>query len=104
MDPPERIRQVVFKALDDLNRQRPRDQRLEKSPDTILFDPRAGALDSLGLVNLVVAVELHLEEDLGVTISLVDQMASQTGAPFRSVSSLVDFIASLPATETHGAE
>lgn len=101
----DRIRQVVFKALDDANRQLPRDQRLEKSPQTLLFDRRAGSLDSLGLVNLIVAVELHAEEDLGVTISLADQKAmSQVGNVFQSVRSLVDYIISLLGAETNGTE
>ena len=62
-------------------------------------------LDSLGLVNLIVAVELHAEEDLGVTISLADQKAmSQVGNVFQSVRSLVDYIISLLGAETNGTE
>ncbi len=56
-------------------------------------------------MNLIVAVELHAEEDLGVTISLADQKAmSQVGNVFQSVRSLVDYIISLLGAETNGTE
>ena len=61
------------------------------STDAALFG-ESGLLDSLGLVNLVVAVEQAIEDDSGVSISLTDQRAmSQKNSPYRTISSLADY-------------
>jgi acyl carrier protein len=55
-----------------------------------------GALDSLGVVNLIVAVEEAVEDELGELITLADERAmSQKRSPFRSIETLVDYIAIL---------
>lgn len=49
--------------------------------------------DSLGLVNLIVDVEQRFQEARGIAITLADERAlSQKTSPFRTVSSLVDYI------------
>lgn len=49
--------------------------------------------DSLGLVNLIVDVEQRLQEEHSISITLADEHAlSQKISPFRTVSSLVDYI------------
>ncbi|MBI3894326.1 MAG: hypothetical protein HY313_00195 [Acidobacteria bacterium] len=49
--------------------------------------------DSLGLVNLIVDVEQRLQEEHGILLTLADERAlSQKISPFRTVSSLVDYI------------
>lgn len=48
-----------------------------------------GYLDSLGLVNLVVAIEEKVKETFNVSISLATEKAmSRTRSPFRDVKSL----------------
>ena len=50
-------------------------------------------LDSLGLVNLIVAVEQNIEDEFDITITLADERSmSQKHSPFRTVGSLVDYI------------
>lgn len=86
------VEQVVFNTLDDFNREMAGEVFLPKSPETCLFG-LDGLLDSLGLVNLVIAVETRMEEDLGVTVTLVDEKAmSRTRNPFATVRSLIDFV------------
>lgn len=52
-----------------------------------------GFLDSLGLVNLVVALEGRVQEEFGVAVALADDRAvSQRNSPFRTIGSLVLFI------------
>ena len=64
-------------------------------PGSILFGP-GGALDSLGLVSMVVALEQALESRYGVVVTLADQRAmSQERSPFRSVEALADYAATL---------
>lgn len=88
-----KVTQVVFSAIDDLNQQLPGGDALKKAPETALFG-RGSPLDSLGLVNLIVGVEQGVAEELGAEVSLADERAmSQTSSPFRTVGSLVDYVA-----------
>ena len=60
--------------------------------DTALFGP-AGALDSLGLVSVLVEIEQKVADRLGKTVSLMDDRAmSQASSPFRTVASLADYL------------
>ena len=88
----EQVLRVVYGAIDEVNPQLPAERRLKKSPDTALFG-HAGALDSLGLVNLIVAVEQAVEDELGVPVALADEKAmSQNASPFRTVGTLADYV------------
>jgi len=89
----ERVVKAIFSAIDEINLQLPKEQRLEKSIETGLLDG-SGKLDSLGMVNLIVAAEQNIEQEFGVPVSLVDEEAlSQDGSPFRDVNSLACHIA-----------
>ncbi len=95
----EKVLQAIFDAMDEVNEQRPEDQRLEKSADTVLFG-ESGTLDSLGLVNLIVGVEQRLEEDFGASVTLADEKAmSLKNSPFRSVKTLAEYAATLLSEE-----
>src|SRR5262245_36424414 len=94
MAPPteDQVLQVVYQALDEINPQLPADRRLKKSPDTALFG-HAGSLDSLGLVNLIVAVEQAVEDELGASLTLADEKAmSQSSSPFRTIGTLAAYV------------
>lgn len=52
-----------------------------------------GAVDSLGLVRLILEVEREVEQSTGRGISLTDERAmSQRNSPFRSVGALTEYI------------
>lgn len=90
----EKIIQVIFDAIDDLNEQY-QEKKLVKSVDTVLFG-ESGKLDSLGLVNLIVATEQKMEERFGAALTLANEKAmSQTNSPFRTVKTLSEYIADL---------
>jgi acyl carrier protein len=92
MEDIERVRRSLFNVIDEFNQTLPAAKQLPKALDTALFGEN-GALDSLGLVNLIVATEQRIEEDFGVSISLADERAmSQARSPFRTVDSLVNYI------------
>jgi acyl carrier protein len=60
--------------------------------DTPLVGP-SSQLDSMALVSLVLDVEQRLEEEHGLTVSLMDERAlSRKRSPFRSVGTLADYI------------
>jgi len=91
----EKIIQAIFRAVDEVNQELPEGQRLKKSLDTVLFG-RSGVLDSVGLVNLIVAAEEKIEEEFGSTITIADERAmSQKNSPFRTIGTLVDYVSSL---------
>jgi D-alanine--poly(phosphoribitol) ligase subunit 2 len=86
------IEKIVFSAIDELNKQLSKEDRLEKSLETSLFG-RNSKLDSLGLINLIVAVEQNIEDEFDITITLADERAmSEKHSPFRTVRSLADYI------------
>ena len=88
--------------VDEINQQLPKEQRLEKSIDTILSG-QSGKLDSLGLVNLIVATEQKIEEEYGITITLANERAiSQNNGPFKTIGTLADYIALLLKEKTSG--
>ena len=88
------ILNLIYAAIDEVNPTLPPDRRIDKSPDTQLFG-RGSRLDSLGLVNLVVATEARLM-DSGAAVSLADERAmSQKQSPFRTVETLCDYIATV---------
>ena len=94
MAPPseDRVLEIVYRAIDEINPGLPGERRLKKAPETALFG-RAGALDSLGLVNLIVAVEQAVEDELGVSVALADEKAmSQSASPFRTVGTLAEYV------------
>ena len=87
----ERIEKAIFEALDEVNLTLPDGMQLEGSAEAVIFG-RGGKLDSLGLVNLILAVEEKLSAQ-GVNVSLTDERAmSRTRSPFRSVKALGLFI------------
>ena len=91
----KRIIGAIFNAIDEVNSLFPKDRQLEKSRDTILFD-ESGYLDSLGLINFIVATEQYMQEEFGVSISLADEHTMfQKETPFRTVETLAEYIRSL---------
>lgn len=63
--------------------------------DTKIFG-RKGVLDSMGLVSLITDLEERIEEEFGISLILADDRAmSQQKSPFRSVSSLAQYICML---------
>ena len=86
----EKIIQVIFDAIDEINERYPEDQRLSKSVDTVLTGD-SGVLDSLGLVSFVIAVEERIQYDLGKTICPADEIGNVDG-PLRTAKTLVDHL------------
>jgi acyl carrier protein len=91
----DKVLSAIFEIIDDLNPQLPEEMQLAKTPDTVLFGS-GGKLDSLGLVNLVVAVEQKMQSEFDQPISITDERAmSQKNSPFRTVQTLAEYISTL---------
>tara|TARA_B100001123_G_scaffold446302_1_gene600333 strand:- start:15526 stop:15822 length:297 start_codon:yes stop_codon:yes gene_type:complete len=83
---------IVYSAIEEINNDLPKGRQVGTSVDTILFG-KSSILDSLGLVNLIVAVEQQIEDELDVGLSLADERAmSQKSSPFRTIGTLVQYI------------
>lgn len=88
----EKILEVLYGVVDTTNKGKTPDQKLEKSLNTVLFGS-SSALDSLGLINFIVAVEEQIESAFGETIVLADDRAlSQDPVPFSSLGALSNYI------------
>ena len=77
-----------------MNEQLPADRKLAKSDTTTLVGAD-GALDSLGLVNFIVALEQKLESDFQVSVSLIDDDLVSEESHFTNVVSLTQYLTSI---------
>ena len=97
----EKIIDVIFRAIDEVNLQLPREGRLEKSKDASLFG-NSGKLDSLGLISFVTAIEQNIEEDLGMPIPVLEEIeALEDENPFETVTALADYLTVLLERKAH---
>ena len=91
----DKIQAAVFEAIDEVNEILPPEQQLNKSTDTVLFG-QEGALDSLGLVKMIVATEGKIQEYFDMPVTLANERAmSMKNNPFRSVASLIEYTTEL---------
>ena len=78
-----------------MNEELEADKQLAKSPDTVLLG-ESGQLESIDLVNILVATEDYLEEEFSIPISVTDERAvSEKSSPFKTIDTLCDFISNL---------
>ena len=95
MEKLERIKRVIFAAIDETNLQLSEEKRLKKSIDTVLFGEDSG-LDSIGFVTFIVLTEQKIENEFGVTITLTNEQAmSKRKSPFKDVGNLTEYISEL---------
>jgi hypothetical protein len=87
-----KVTSAIDRAIDDVNAQLPSSNRLSKTPDTVLFGREAG-LDSLGLINFIVALEKHVEDGCGRAVSLsTPEVMLADDSPFASIRSLQNYL------------
>jgi acyl carrier protein len=90
------ITAVVIDAVQDyLESQEDDGAQVSVQESTVLFGGDA-ALDSLGLVSVIVDIELRFRDQGFDEFTLTSgEIITRTDSPFRTVSTLVDFIAEL---------
>ncbi|MBI3667465.1 MAG: hypothetical protein HY236_14770, partial [Acidobacteria bacterium] len=86
----ELITKAIYDAIGEVNGMLEPEQALEKSPDTILFG-ESGKLDSLAIVNLMIAVEEKIERIFSRTVSLMDAVIAAENARW-TVAALANYI------------
>ena len=87
----EKILEVLYESIEELNELRSKDQQLASSPQTLLLGDGAG-LDSLGFVNLVTLIEEKCQDSFGRSLMLTGAGGSGIRDPFETVSLLAEFI------------
>lgn len=98
MNDSEAILEVIYRSIDEVNEQQPPDKRVGKSLDTVLLG-EGSPLESLGVVNLIVALEQNLELRLGVSASLTDdERLYRSDSPLGTVRSLAGHLADVLAS------
>lgn len=96
----EDIFKTIYSAIDSINEQLPSGDKIAKSHESCLYG-ESGALDSVGLVTLIMAVEQEVEQKFGVSVPLADLSVLADGdSPFRNVASLARHIEILLKTST----
>ena len=87
----DQIIQLVSNTLSDYTLEQ--ELAITVDSQTPLFGPNS-ALDSMGLVHVIVDIESRLR-DAGHPVSLISEQAmSQRNSPFRTVTTLAEFIQS----------
>ncbi|NLT07376.1 MAG: hypothetical protein GXY03_13855 [Solirubrobacterales bacterium] len=96
----QKIVECIYAAVDEANRDRNGRPPLAKELDTPIHGDADG-MDSLGLINFIVAVEENVERELGVSVVLGDDRAlEQDPSPFRSVRALAEYTEVLVAEQS----
>lgn len=98
----ERIHQMLFSVIEELNRMLPSGEHMPKDVHAPLMGA-SGRLDSAGLINLIVLTEQRALQDLGRDILLTDDgTLSRIEQVFGTVGSLADHIHGLLHEKTDG--
>jgi acetyltransferase-like isoleucine patch superfamily enzyme/acyl carrier protein len=93
-----RVVTAIYRAIDWVNGELPSDRQVIKAPETRLVGSQS-VVDSMQLVNLIVAIEREVEDAFGVAVTLADERAlSMKASPFRSIQSLAEYICTLVST------
>lgn len=90
-----KIENLIYETIDDINLQTPSNQRLEKSPTTIIVG-EGSSLDSLGIVNFFVSLEEKVTSSTGQSISLLsDDVFVNQDSPLKTVAQIEHYISKL---------
>jgi acyl carrier protein len=83
---------LVYRCIDEINRQLPPGGKLDKGLDTPLLGD-GSKLDSLSLINFIVAFEEELEQTHRVRYNFLEEsFLSNPSGPLNGVRSLVEFV------------
>lgn len=95
---------LIYEAMDEVNQMLPPEQHLRKSADMYLHGS-SGKIDSLALINLIVAIEQKIEEKFGVSVTLANESPrpGETGF-FETVHTLSIHLSTLLDEKAHDKE
>ncbi len=92
MNNKERILDIIYLAIDDVNAQIDKLKKIKKSENTILIGANS-ELDSLALINFILNIERTFNEEFSLDITLTDQqLLLEPDGPFNKINTLVDYL------------
>jgi len=105
MEDQNQIEGIIFKAIDRVNEVLSDENAVPKEPDTVLLGQGA-ALDSMGFINFVVALEDELAVKAGLVINLAEELNAQTdnAAKPATVGEFIAFLNVLAKTKSAAAK
>lgn len=84
----ERALELIYATIDVVNQQLPAAKRLARGPATVIVGA-GGSLDSLGIINFVLALEEHATDTVGRSVQLLNpDLLAADDTPFRTVDTL----------------
>jgi hypothetical protein len=92
------VLEQIYAALDVVNSQLPPSRRLSRNPHTVIVGA-GGALDSLGIINFVLAVEEKVGDAIGRPVPLLDpDLLGAEQGPFQTVETLATHVLALTSS------
>ena len=79
--------ELIYRCAKELNKQLSEESRIALEESTAIFGENS-ALDSLGIVMLMVSVEEHIAEDMGFSINIVDVITEADAPPFVTIGDM----------------
>lgn len=96
--------EAIQTAVEEINLSRGAEEQLSTDPDAVLYGS-GSALDSLGLVNVVMTAEAHIGDSMGLDIMLASEAAmSRKRSPYRSLRALADYAVEIATADIQAAE
>lgn len=93
----EKIKAIVFTAIDEFNLSQEIDNKLEKLEEEVLFSragfTQSGKLDSLTLVYFLVTIEEYLQKEFGASFNLKTQdLIDSKEVELKNIATLIKYI------------
>lgn len=90
---------AVQAATEEINLSRPDGEAIPTEPDAVLYG-EGSALDSVALVQVVMAAEAHVADATGIDLVLASETAmSRKRSPYRSLRALAEYAVEVAADE-----
>lgn len=88
----EQLLTIIEQSFAEINETREQDKHIPFSENAALYGP-SSLLDSVDLVNLLLAIEERIEDEMDITFTIASEKAlSLKHSPFKSVSSLCTYL------------
>lgn len=93
----EKIKTIVFNAIEEFNLSQEIENKLEKSEEEVLFSragfTEVGKLDSLTLVYFLVTIEEYLQKNFGDSFNLkIQELIDSKEIELKNINSLIKYI------------
>jgi len=96
----KKIREIIISTIAQIKEDNKKSVEIDSKTTLV---GHKGILDSLELVNLIIAVEEKIEEEFDLVITLASEEAmSQENSPFRTVTTFTEYISLLLKRNENG--